>query len=201
LFKERNIEEIWGKYENFLKQFNNENINRMLEDQGQRIITTSMTQRDKEPFCGIGGIVDYSLELARAANKLNKVYEFNISNASIIKCALLSVIGRIGTLDVDRLVNKDSDWHKEKLGQYYEWNEKCPKYRPQDMTLWYIQHYNIPLTWEEWSAIKLVSESNTEITSFYSQDRSNIMLIMQMAHDVVIKIEKDKISGFYVTPF
>lgn len=201
MFKERNIEEIWGKYENFLKQFNNENINRMLEDQGQRIITTSMTQRDKEPFCGIGGIVDYSLELARAANKLNKVYEFNISNASIIKCALLSVIGRIGTLDVDRLVNKDSDWHKEKLGQYYEWNEKCPKYRPQDMTLWYIQHYNIPLTWEEWSAIKLVSESNTEITSFYSQDRSNIMLIMQMAHDVVIKIEKDKISGFYVTPF
>jgi len=201
LFKERNIEEIWGKYENFLKQFNNENINRMLEDKGQRIITTSMTQRDKEPFCGIGGIVDYSLELARAANKLNKVYEFNISNASIIKCALLSVIGRIGTLDVDRLVNKDSDWHKEKLGQYYEWNEKCPKYRTQDMTLWYIQHYNIPLTWEEWSAIKLVSESNTEITSFYSQDRSNIMLIMQMAHDVVIKIEKDKISGFYVTPF
>ena len=201
MFKERNIEEIWGKYETFLKQFNNESINKLLEEQGQRIITTSMSLKDKDPFCGIGGIVDYSLELARAANKLNKAYSFNISNASIIKCALLSVVGRIGTLAVDRLVDKDSDWHKEKLGQYYDWNESCPKYRPQDMTLWYMQHYNISLTWEEWSAIKLVSESNTEITSFYAQDRSNLALAMQMAHDVVMKIEKDKILGLHVTPF
>ena len=201
MFKERNIEEIWGKYESFLKQFNNESINKLLEEQGQRIITTSMALRDREPFCGIGGIVDYSLELARAANKLNKACSFNISNASIIKCALLSVVGRIGTLSVDRLVDKDSDWHKEKLGQYYDWNESCPKYRPQDMTLWYMQHYNISLTWEEWYAIKLVSESNSEITNFYSQDRSNLALVMEMAHDVVMKAEKDKILGLYVTPF
>ena len=201
MFKELNIEEIWKKYESFLKQFENENINKLLEDQGQRIITASMSQRIKEPFCGIGGIVDYSLELARAANKLNKTYSFNVSNASIIKCSLLSVVGRIGTLQSDRLVEKDSDWHKEKLGQYYDWNENCLKYRPQDMTLWYIQHYGISLTWEEWSAIKLVSESNTEITSFYAQDRSRLALVMQMAHDIVIKVEKDKISGLNVTPF
>ena len=69
------------------------------------------------------------------------------------------------------------------------------------MTLWYIQHYGISLTWEEWSAIKLVSESNTEITSFYAQDRSRLALVMQMAHDIVIKVEKDKISGLNVTPF
>ena len=72
MYKQRDIETLWSKYEGLLKSLKDENIIKLLDDQGQRILMTSFSQREKEPFCGIGGIVDYSLKLAKNANAFCK---------------------------------------------------------------------------------------------------------------------------------
>lgn len=201
MMKIREIEVLWSKYEGLLNKLENEKINTFIEQEGQRIISGSFSQRTKEPFCGIGGLVEYSLELAKTASSISKALNYDVSKASIIKCSLLSVIGRAGTLTINRFVDTTSEWHKEKLGQYYDWNDECPKYRIGDMTLYILQHYDISLSWDEWLAISLVSDTTPETTKFYGYNKSRLATVLSIAHETVLKDEVDKIKEHYTIPF
>lgn len=201
MFKERDVETLWNKYSNLLNKLEDQNVNKLVSSWDQRIIMSSYSQREKEPFCGIGGIVEYSLELAKAANNITKALNYDINTKSIIKCSLLSILGRVGNETHDRFIECQSDWHKEKLGQYYDWNEDCPKYQINDMTLYLLQRSNINLSWDEWEAISLIKDMTSEDNKFYNTHKSRLSLIMQMAHESVIKDERDKILGLYTTPF
>lgn len=201
MYKQRDFEKLWTKYEGLLNSLKDENIDKLLEEQGQRIIMASFSQREKEPFCGIGGIVDYSLRLAKNANAFCKALNYDIDKASIIKCSLLSVVGRIGTIFEDRYTETTSDWHKDKLGQYFDWNERCPKYQINDMTLWFLQNYNIRLSWDEWNAVFLLKDMSTEDNKFYNTHKSRLALILSLAHEATLKDEFDEINGAYTVPF
>ena len=201
MYKERDVETLWNKYVNLLNKLEDENVSNLVSSWDQRIVMSSFSQREKEPFCGIGGIVEYSLELAKAANNIAKALSYDLNTMSIIKCALLSVLGRVGNEKADRYVECQSDWHKEKLGQYYDWNEDCPKYQTNDMTLFLLQRNNINLTWEEWEAISLMKDMTSEDNKFYNMHKSRLSLVMQMAHESVMKDERDKILGVYKVPF
>ena len=201
MYKQRDIETLWSKYEGLLKSLKDENIIKLLDDQGQRILMTSFSQREKEPFCGIAGIVDYSLKLAKNANAFCKALNYDVDKESIIKCSLLSIVGRIGTSFEDRFTETTSEWHKEKLGQYFDWNENCPKYQINDMTLWFLQHYNIKLSWDEWNAIFLLKDLSSEDNKFYSSHKSRLSLVLNLSHSATLKDEFDEINGSYTVPF
>jgi len=201
MYKERDVESLWKKYNNLLKGLENENVDNLVESWDQRIIMSSFSQREKEPFCGIGGLVEYSLELAKASNNISKALNYDTNKSSIIKCCLLSTLGRVGTLTEDRYVECQSDWHKEKLGQYYDWNESCPKYQVNDMTLFILQSFKVYLTWDEWQAISLIKDMTSEDNKFYNMHKSRLSLVLQLAHESVMKDEKDKIDGVYTSPF
>lgn len=201
MYKERDVETLWQKYSNLLKRLENKNVDKLIDAQDQRILMSSFSQREKEPFCGIGGNVEYALELAKKASALNKALNYDLNKASIIKCALLSILGRVGTLTRNRYIDTTSEWHKEKLGQYYDWNEDCPKYQINDMTLFILQSYNIQLNWDEWNAISLIKDMTSEDNKFYNMHKSRLALVLQLAHETVMKDEKDKIDGVYTVPF
>ena len=201
MYKERDVETLWEKYSNLLKRLENKNLHKLIDAQDQRILMSSFSQREKEPFCGIGGNVEYALELAKKASALNKALNYDLNKASIIKCALLSILGRVGTLTQNRYIDTTSEWHKEKLGQYYDWNEDCPKYQINDMTLFILQSYNIQLNWDEWNAISLIKDMTSEDNKFYNMHKSRLALVLQLAHETVMKDEKDKIDGIYTVPF
>lgn len=201
MYKERDVETLWEKYSNLLKRLENKNVDKLIDAQDQRILMSSFSQREKEPFCGIGGNVEYALELAKKASALNKALNYDLNKASIIKCALLSILGRVGTLTRNRYIDTTSEWHKEKLGQYYDWNEDCPKYQINDMTLFILQSYNIQLNWDEWNAISLIKDMTSEDNKFYNMHKSRLALVLQLAHETVMKDEKDKIDGVYTVPF
>jgi hypothetical protein len=201
VYKQRDIEKLWSKYENLLKKLNDEKVEVLLEKQGQRIIMGSFSQRTKEHFCGIGGLLEYSLELTKTCININKALNYGINNSAIIKCCLLSVLGRVGTPELDRFVDTTSEWHKEKLGQYYDWNEDCPKYQVNDMTLYWLQKYEVNLTWEEWNAISLLRDASSETNKFYGSHKSRLATILTLSNEAVLKDELDKIAGVYTTPF
>ena len=138
MYKERDVKSLWEKYSNLLEKLKDENVNNLVDSLGQRILIGSYSQREKEPYCGIGGLVEYSLEIAKTASNMNNILEYNLNKASIIKCSLLSIVGKVGTLEEDRFSETTSEWHKEKLGQYYDWNESCPKYQTEDMTFFIL---------------------------------------------------------------
>lgn len=201
MYKERDVETLWNKYSNLLSKLSDENVENLINKWDQRIIMSSFSQREKEPFCGIGGLVEYSLELAKASNNILKALNYDTNPMSIVKCSLLSILGRVGNEMQDRYVECESEWHKEKLGQYYDWNESCPKYQVNDMTLFILQHHNINLSWEEWEALSLLKDMSSEDNKFYSAHKSRLSLVLQMAHESVMKDERDKILGIYKVPF
>tara|TARA_B100000700_G_C14902928_1_gene788263 strand:+ start:232 stop:837 length:606 start_codon:yes stop_codon:yes gene_type:complete len=201
MYKERDVETLWEKYSNLLKRLENQNVDNLIDSMDQRILMSSFSQREKEPFCGIGGNVEYALELAKKASALNKALNYDLNKASIIKCSLLSILGRVGTLTRNRYIDTTSEWHKEKLGQYYDWNEDCPKYQINDMTLFILQNYNVHLSWDEWNAISLIKDMTSEDNKFYNMHKSRLALVLQLAHETVMKDEKDKIDGEYTVPF
>ena len=201
MYKERDVETLWNKYSNLLSKLNDKNVENLINKWDQRIIMSSFSQREKEPFCGIGGLVEYSLELAKASNNILKALNYDTNPMSIIKCSLLSILGRVGNEMQDRYIECESEWHKEKLGQYYDWNESCPKYQVNDMTLFILQRHNINLSWEEWEALSLLKDMTSEDNKFYSAHKSRLSLVLQMAHESVMKDERDKILGIYKVPF
>lgn len=201
MYKERDIETLWSKYEMLLSKLEDESINNLIEKEGERILMTSYSQREKEPFCGIGGIVEYALELAKVANKISDALNYGIYKKTIIRCALLSVLGRVGTISQNRFKDTESEWHRDKLGQYFDWNEDCPKYQINDMTLYLLQHYDVKLSWEEWNAIMLLRDSSSEESKFYGGHKSRLATVLTLAHEAVIKDELDKIAGIYTVPF
>ena len=201
MYKQRDVETLWEKYSKLLKGLENKNVDNLINSWDQRIIMTSFSLREKEPFCGIGGAVEYALELAKASNNISKALNYDLNKHSIIKCTLLSILGRVGNLNENRFIDCESDWHQEKLGQYYEWNEACPKYQVNDMTLFLLQRNNIDLSWDEWQALALLKDLTSEDNKFYNMHKSRLSLVLQLAHESVIKDEKDKIDGVYITPF
>lgn len=198
---ERDVEKIWGKYEGFVNLLGDENVDKMIEEQGQRILEASMSLSIKEPFCGIGGVVDYSLKLMNNVKKLNDVLGYNQTTHQIISASLFSPLGYIGNKHENRLVISTSEWHKEKLGQYFAWNENCPKYSIQDMSLWFLQHYGVKLDWEVWQSIMLSKNINSEESKFYSSHKERLAILLATAREITLKNELDKIRLSYVTPF
>ena len=198
---ERDVESLWKKYNKLLAVLQSEGVDKLLEEQGQRIIECSYSQKTSEPYCGIGGLVAYSLDLAKNAKKLSQALNYEISSYSIIRCSLLSEIGRIGTQYTNRFKLSDSDWHKEKLGLYFDWNENCENYNIYHMSLWYIQRYGIDLSWHEWQTIVLMSGSNSEDSKFYGMHKSKLSMILSMSKELVLKNEKDTIDGVDAVPF
>ena len=197
----RDIESLWNLYENISNKLQDENIKSLVENLGQRIAEQSMSQRTNESFCGIGGLLEYSLELAKTAKKLNESLILNLDNLKIMKLALLSEIGRIGDQTNSRFVDTTSEWHKEKLGQYYDWNEACPKFKVRDMTLWFLQKYNIELSWDEWLTINHLGDTEGNDKSFYSKEKSSLSMCLLMAQDIVYTKENDRLKREKVLPF
>lgn len=201
MYKQRDVETLWNKYSNLLSSLKSENVDNLINSWDQRIIMGTYSQREKEPFCGIGGLVEYSLDLAKKSNEISKALNYNINKVSIIKCSLLSIIGKVGNLTQNRFVDCTSEWHQNKLGQYYDWNEECEKYQTTDMTLFILQRFNVDLSWEEWQAISLLKDLSSEDNKFYSDYKTHLTLVLQMAREAVIKEEKLKIIGTHTVPF
>ena len=95
--------------------------------------------------------------------------------------ALLSDLGRICDLEQDTFIIQDSDWHRDKLGQLYKWNEECDKMSMTHKTLFLLQHYGVKLTKEEWLAIQLASGFHFEEIRFYVGHEPSLALLLQQA--------------------
>ena len=199
--KELDIEKLWNKYSNLLSKLNCEGTNKLLEEQGQRIIECTYSLKKTDPFCGVGGLVSYSLELAKNANKISKALEYVVNKQSIIKICLLSEVGAIGSLFADRLLLTTSEWHREKLGQLYEWNTGCDKYTIPHMSLFYMNHYGIKLTWEELLAIQLSMGMQADENKFYYGHVPQLALLLQMSKEATLLKQKRIINGTDCIPF
>jgi len=110
-----------------------------------------------------------------------KALNMGLQPANILKVGLLHEIGKIGDLSEDYFVEQDSDWHREKLGQVYKFNDDLNKMSVSHRTLFLLQHFGVELSKDEWIAIQLAGGSHFEENRFYVGHEPTLALALQLA--------------------
>lgn len=100
-----------------------------------------------------GGLVEHSINVLRIAKDLNKVFAANIQSDSLIITSLFHDIGKVGDEKNDFYIEQPSDWHRNKLGMMYDFNEEVGRIPVSQRSLWWLNNSGCPLSAEEISAI------------------------------------------------
>ena len=180
------IESNWTMFDKLCRRLSDHNLNNMLDSLGERIImcpaSTKLDQYSPYP----GGLVSHSIDVAGTMRKINDSHELNLQTSSILKVGLLHDIGKIGDLDQDLFTPQDSEWHREKLGQMYKYNENLQRMSVSHRTLFLLQRFNVSLTSDEWIAIQLAQGSHFEENRFYVGHEPSLAIALQQAKSLVI---------------
>ena len=176
----------WEKFEKFCKRLSDPHINELLDSLGERLIMCPASPREEQYGCYPGGLIEHAMEVTSLMRSLSNVYGMDIPVASLIKVGLLHEIGKVGDLSMSYYVDQDSDWHREKLGQLYKYNEDLNKMSVSHRTLFLLQHFGVELTQDEWLAVQLASGSHFEENRFYVGHQPSLALVLQQSKQAVI---------------
>jgi hypothetical protein len=192
---ENQLADLYNTYCNYLNRFQDENINKFLEENGERLLLSSYGLKKDDPYCGPGGIIKYAIDSFTIATKLSKAVQFDvnqdeISIKSLALITLFGVVGRMGDLENEQFVEQKSEWHRNKLGQLYDWNPSCQKMSIPHRSLFLLQHYNIKLTYQEMLGIICSEGMHLEENKFYVNDLPIVSKIAMMAFDLAYENER-----------
>ena len=162
-----NLIEQYEKYCSVLKKVADPAaVDRLSEAVGERLVIAprgTKIEDGGEP----GGLLAFSLRVATTAKSMSE----HFGNAkSLVKVSLLHELGKLGDLQdgADLLIPQESDWHREKLGQTYKYNDACSKMNVAHRTLWWLSHLGFELTREEWMAINVSQGLHLQENQFYA---------------------------------
>ena len=187
-----NVEKLqhnWETYEKLCKRLGNDNLGILLNTMGERLVICPASPKQGQVGAYPGGLIEHMLEVTNVMRKLCASLSLELDIDTILKVGLLHDIGKVGDLESDYFIEQDSDWHREKLGQLYKFNENLNKMSVSHRTLYLLQHFGVNLTKEEWLAIQLAQGSHFEENRFYVGHEPTIGVILQQAKQMVTHLD------------
>ena len=180
------IESNWKMYESLIGKLSDDNLDSLMSDLGERLVLCPASTKTDQYGCAPGGLVHHALRVTDAMRKISSALGYDISTASILRVGLLHELGKVGDVENDYFLEQDSDWHREKLGQLYKYNEDLQKMTVSHRTLWLLQHYGVVLTRDEWEAVSSAQGNHLEENKFYAYTKNNLTKLLQAAKALVI---------------
>jgi len=168
-----NLVEQYEKYCDVLSKVSDSgSVARLSEAIGDRLVLAprGLTAEDG----GVpGGLVEFSLRAASAAKSMSRHFG---DPKTLVRVSLLHELGKLGDLceGGDLFLPQESDWHREKLGQMYKYNDVCSRMNVGHRTLWILSHLNFDLTREEWMAINVSQGLHLQENQFYASSIDGI---------------------------
>ena len=142
--------------------------------------------------CFAGGYVDHVNRVVEASLVLDKTYTIE----ELVFSAINHDLGKMGTNEEPFYLPNDSSWHVEKQGAYFKINTNMTHMRVADRSLYYLQQANIPVTENEFLAIKLhdglYEEANKPYYITYSSEvelKCNLPYILHQADLMASRVE------------
>ena len=110
--------------------------------------------------CFVGGFLDHTVRVATTALKVKKQFEdlgveVQHPDSDVFLAAMFHDWGKLGDLDTPYYKEQDSEWHRNKLGEFYKHNEIGEFMSVTDRSLWILQQFNVNVSTEVWKAIKM----------------------------------------------
>ena len=172
--------ENFEQYSTLLKKyFPDEGIDSFLESFGVRL-TTCPRGLTEETGGSYGGLISHSLGVTLHAISHAKVMD-NIDKKSLARVSLIHEIGKLGSEEEELFVVQESQWHKDKLGQNFKYNEQCPKMSVGHRSLYLLQKYGIEITQDEWVSILVSQGLHFPENAFYGKTLPDIGKILYFA--------------------
>jgi len=156
-------EQIKEQYERFMKLIQedsrNENLLKMYEVLGERLIEAPASSRIHFHNAFPGGYLDHVLSVYDAALRVAKLFKelggvLNFTKQELTMAALHHDLGKLGDLDQPYYLDQDSDWHRRR-GEVFKMNDALQFMHVPDRALFLLQHFDVKLTRAEWLSIKL----------------------------------------------
>jgi hypothetical protein len=180
------VKSNWETYEKLCKRLSDDNLNGLLEHLGERLVMCPSSPRIDQGGAHPGGLVEHSIAVTACMRTINQAHKLEIPVNALLKVGLLHDIGKVGGLEHDLFVEQDSDWHREKLGQMYKYNEDLPKMSTSHRTLFLLQHFGVTLNSDEWLAIQLAQGNHFEENRFYVGSEPTLALVLQQSKQMTL---------------
>jgi len=132
-----------------------------------------------------GGLVDHILRVTRYALKLNDILPEDMQQTkdTIVKVCCLFQIGK-----AHMFIPNPSQWHRDKLGQMYEFNNDQIAMRVGERSIRYATSFGIELTDNEYQAIINYDKLDTDRQAKYHTE--TLGMLLKQANDLAIMEEK-----------
>ncbi len=150
-----------------------------------------------------GGYIDHILRVLQSTVDMMKLWkkngaEIDFTQEELIMSVLSHDLGKIGNLQEDKeyYVDNDSQWHIEKRGEIYKFNDKLGFMKIQDRSLYILQQLGVELTENEYLAIKthngIYDESNKQYFSFSNGMKITLPYILHLGDFTAVFIENQQ---------
>jgi hypothetical protein len=129
-----------------------------LDSNAERIMLAPASTKREYTCCHPGGLVEHSLRVLQNIAKLRQVYNLtdSVSVPSAILAALYHDIGKVGTENKDYYIDNNSDWHRDKLGIYYNVADRFQHVPVSQLSLYTLSKNNVEIDIDEWYAISAI---------------------------------------------
>lgn len=153
------IEEKYNSLINLINKIKDEDRKTSLltlcKNVGHRFCLAPGSNRVSYHDCRIGGLYDHSLKVTKRMFEVAKLFDQVNSYGydTIFTVAMFHDLGKIGNLEQDYYEEQTSEWHRNKLGELYTYNENMPYLQHQERSIWILNYFNIKLTEIETQAV------------------------------------------------
>jgi hypothetical protein len=185
------LEEFWNKYSSLFKKAfgDNANTQKFLDAFGERIVLAPASHKVDQKYCEVGGLMKQSIDIAIAMKKIAEALDLETSPTSILRIALSHDLGKLGTEDQEYFLDQDSDWHREKLGAMYKFNDKVPRMPVPHLSVFLVNSYGLELTLEETRAIMTSGGLGRDENKSYGFVNSSLQSLFQAAKLITVQTQ------------
>lgn len=148
-----------------------------------------------------GGYVYHVLNVMQAAAVMEKAWNslgvhINWTHEELMFAALNHDLGKIGDETGPLYLPNDSQWHIKNRGELYKFNDKIPFMEVHDRSLFILQQWGIPVTFNETLAIRLhggLWDKGTESYLVgYNKPQTSLPYILHQADLAAARIEYEQ---------
>lgn len=203
------IQDNWGELMGYINEYisspRKEKLLAFYEQYAERIMLMPASYKKEYHNAFPGGYVEHVLRVIRCALRQAGLWQSEGADMStftteeLIFSALNHDLGKIGDEEEECYIPQTDQWRKDKLGEDYMFNSKVPFASVPDRSLFLLQSYGIPYTFNEMIAIQthdgLYDEGNKKYLSTYlpeQKPRTSLPYILHQADLMASRIEFER---------
>jgi len=169
-----------------------------------RMVVAPASGKEEYHYCYAGGYVNHVLHVVETALEISKTYEKvggtkDWTDEELIFSAMHHDLGKVGDLEHDYYIPCESEWHRKNQGSIFVHNPKLQFMSVTDRALFLLQHFEIPMSEQEYLGLKLTDglyeKANEGYLKTYNKDwqlRTNLPYILHQADMMATHIEYDQ---------